>query len=140
MVATDMYGKSPYGSGYTKLCKIMTFLPFLFSFLFFIFYNACYIFILHPCSTSLWDFILMLICLDIGATFLFVIVIILFIYDSGRYGTVAISGEQLFMTTIYGFQSLRFEVGGFVWDILAVPDPPFLYSFSVTNIMVWLEF
>ena len=129
MVATDMYGKSPYGSGYTKLCKIMTFLSFLFSFLFFIFYNAYYIFILHHCSTSLWDFILMLICLDISATVLFVFVIILFIYDSGRYGTVAISGEQLFMTTIYGFQSLRFEVGGFVWDILAVPDPPFFIFF-----------
>ena len=28
-----MYGKSPYGSGYTKLRESVTFLPFLFSFL-----------------------------------------------------------------------------------------------------------
>ena len=39
MVATDMYGKSPYGSGYTELRESMTLLPFLFSFLIINFYN-----------------------------------------------------------------------------------------------------
>ena len=34
-----MYGKSPYGSGYTKLRESMTFLQFLFSFLIINFYN-----------------------------------------------------------------------------------------------------
>ena len=33
MVATGMYGKSPYKSGYTELRESMTFLPVLFSFL-----------------------------------------------------------------------------------------------------------
>ena len=50
MVATDMYGKSPYGSGYTELRESMTFLPFLFSFLINSFYNFSYIFTLHHCS------------------------------------------------------------------------------------------
>ena len=33
MVATDMYGESPYGRGYTKLRESITFLPYLFGFL-----------------------------------------------------------------------------------------------------------
>ena len=41
--ATDMYGKSPHGSGYTELRESTTFLPFLFSFLITNFYNFCYI-------------------------------------------------------------------------------------------------
>ena len=44
------------------------------------------------------------------------------------------------MTTIYGFQSLPFVIGGFVLDVLAVPDPPLLfYFFSVNNIMICSE-
>ena len=76
MVATDMYGKSPYVSGYMELCKSMAFLPFLF--LIINFYNFCYIFTFHHCSVICWDFILRLMCLDICIIFLFVSVIILF--------------------------------------------------------------
>ena len=72
--------------------------------------------------------------------FLFVSVIILFVYDSDPYGTAATSGKELFMTTIYGFQSLPFVIEEFVWDVLAVPDPPLLlYSFSVNYIMICSE-
>ena len=72
--------------------------------------------------------------------FLFVSVIILFVYDSDRYGTVATSGEKLLMATIYGFQLLPFVIRGFFWDVLAVPDPPLLlYFFSVNNIMSYSE-
>ena len=53
--------------------------------------------------------------------FLFVSVIILFIYDSDRYGTAATSGKGIFITTFYGFESLFFCNGAFVWDVLAVP-------------------
>ena len=60
MVATDMYRKSPYGNGYSELRESMIFLPFLFSFLIFTFYNFYYIFTLHHCSTICWDFILRL--------------------------------------------------------------------------------
>ena len=72
--------------------------------------------------------------------FLFVSVITPFVYDSNRYGTAEMSGKKLFMRTIYGFQSLLFVIGGFVWIVLAVPDPPFLlYFFSVSNIMICSE-
>ena len=44
------------------------------------------------------------------------------------------------MVTIYGFQLLLFVIGGFVRDVLAVPDPPLLlYFFSVNNIMIYSE-
>ena len=44
------------------------------------------------------------------------------------------------MITIYGFQLLLFVIGGFVRDVLAVPDPPLLlYFFSVNNIMIYSE-
>ena len=40
----------------------------------------------------------------------------------------------------YGFQSLPFVRRGFVWDVLAVPDPPLLlYFFSVNNIIICSE-
>ena len=72
--------------------------------------------------------------------FLFVSVIILFVYDSDRYGTAATSGKELFMRALYGFQSLLFVIGGFVWDVLAVPVPPLLlHFFSLSNIMICLE-
>ena len=82
MAATDMYGKSPYESGYTKLRGSMTFLPFLFSFLIINFYNFNYIFTLHHCSAICCGFILRLIRLDMCIIFLFVSVIILFVFDS----------------------------------------------------------
>ena len=96
-----MYGKSPYGSGYTELHKSMTVLPFLFSFLIINNYNFSYIFILRYCSAICCDFILRLIRLDMCIIFLFVSVIILFVYDSDRYGTAATSEKELFMITIY---------------------------------------
>ena len=69
--------------------------------------------------------------------FLFVSVIILFVYDSDRYEAAATSGKELYMTTIYVFQSLPFVMGGSVWDILAVPGPPpLLFSFRVNNIVI----
>ena len=45
------------------------------------------------------------------------------------------------MTPIYGFQSLLLVIGRFVWDVLAVPDPPLLllYFFSLNNIIICLE-
>ena len=140
MVATDMYGKSPYGSGYTELRESVTFLPPFFSFLIINFCNLSYIFTLHHCSAICWDFILRLIRLDMCIIFLFVSVIILFVYDSDRYGTAATSGKELFMITIYLFQSLLFVIGGFVWYVLAAPYPPlFLYFFIVNNIIICSE-
>ena len=134
-----MYGKNPYGSGYTELRESMTFLPLLFSFLIFTFYHFCYIFTLHHCSAICGYFILRLICLDMWVIFLSVSVIALFVYDSDEYATPATSGEELSMTTIYGFQSLVFVIEGFVWDVLAVPDPPLPIFFSLNNIMVFSE-
>ena len=132
MVATDMYGKSPYGSGYTEIRERITFSPFLFSFLIFTFDHFCYIFTLHHCSVICWDFVLRLICWDMCITSLFVSVIILFVYGSDRYGTAATSGEELFMIIIYGVQLLPLLIGGFVWHALAVPDSPLvLYFLSV---------
>ena len=46
--------------------------------------------------------------------FLFVSVIIVFVYDSDRYGTAATSETELFMITTYLFQSLLSVIGGFV--------------------------
>ena len=63
--------------------------------------------------------------------FLFVSVIIVFVYDSDRYGAAATSEKELFIITNL-FQSLLFVIGGFVWYVLAVPYPPlFLYFFIV---------
>ena len=130
MATTDMYRKSPCGSGYMELREGMTFLPFFFSFLIINFYNFSYIFTLHHYSAICWDFILRLIRLDMCLIFLFVSVIIVFVYESDRYGTAATSGKELFIITIYWFQSLLFVIGGFVWYILAIPYPPrFLYFF-----------
>ena len=130
MATTDMYRKSPCGSGYMELREGMTFLPFFFSFLIINFYDFSYIFTLHHYSAICWDFILRLIRLDMCLIFLFVSVIIVFVYESDRYGTAATSGKELFIITIYWFQSLLFVIGGFVWYILAIPYPPrFLYFF-----------
>ena len=138
MVGNDMYGKNPYGIGYTELRESMTFLPFLFSFLIFI--TSVNIFTLHHYFAICWDFILSLIRLDMCIIFLSVSVIILFVYDSDRYGTAATSGKELFMITIYLFQSLLFVIGGFVWYVLAAPYPPlFLYFFIVNNIIICSE-
>ena len=89
MIATDMYGKSPYGSAYTELRESMTSLPFLFSFLISNHYNFNYIFTLHHCSA--FAEILRLTCLDMCNMFLFVNVIILFVQVSDQYGTAATS-------------------------------------------------
>ena len=138
MVGNDMYGKNPYGIGYTELRESMTFLPFLFSFLIFI--TSVNIFTLHHYFAICWDFILSLIRLDMCIIFLSVSVIILFVYDSDRYGTAATSGMELFMITIFWFQSLLFIIGRFVWYVLAVPDSPLLLcSFIVNNIMICSE-
>ena len=130
MICTE---KNPYGSGYMELRESMTFLPFLFSFFIINFYNLSYIFNLHHCSAICWDFILRLISLDMSIIFLFVSVIMLFVYDSDWYGTAATSEKELFMVTFYGFQSLLFLIGGFVWYVLAVPDPPLVLYFSTVN-------
>ena len=98
MVATVMYVKSPYGSRYTELRESMNFLPFLFSFLIIIFITSV-------------TFLLSTIVLLFGK---------IFVYDSDCYGTAATSGKELFMITIYGFQSLLFVIGRFVWDVLAI--------------------
>ena len=98
MVATNMYGKSPYRCGYTELRKSMIFLPFLFSFLIINFYNFSYIFTLNHWSAICWNFILRLICLDMCIMLLFVSVTILFVYDSDRYGTAATSEKELSIT------------------------------------------
>ena len=140
MVTTDMYVKSPYGSGYTELRESVTFLPPFFSFLIINFCNLIYIFTLHHCSAICWDFILRLIRLDVCIIFQFISVIILFIYNSDQYGTTATSPKELFMITIYGFQSLLFVIGGYVWCVLVVTDPSLLlYFFSVNKIIVCSE-
>ena len=133
MVGNDMYGKSPCGNWYTELREIMTFLPFLFSFLMIDFNKFSYIFTLHHCSAICWVFILRLIRLDMCIIFLFVSVIVFFVYDSDRHGTAATSEKELFMITIYWFQSLLFVIRWFVWYVLAVPDPPLLFYFSIVN-------
>ena len=129
MVATDMYGKSPYVSGYAELRESMTFLPFLLSFLIINFYNFSCIFTLHHCSAICWDFILRLIRVDVCLVLLFVSVVIVSVYDSDRYGIAATSGKELFMITIHKFQSLLFVIGGFVWYVLTVPYTPLFYIF-----------
>ena len=58
MVATDMYGKSSYGSGYTELGESMKFLPFLFSWLLTMITSV--IFIFHNCFAICCCFILRL--------------------------------------------------------------------------------
>ena len=129
MVATDMYGKSPYGSGYTELRESMNFLPFLVSFLIISFCNFIYIYTLYHCSAICWDFILRLIRSDMCIKFLFTSVIILSVYDSDWYETAATSEMELFMITIYGMSRLHFVIEGFVRYVLAVPDPPLLLYF-----------
>ena len=129
-MATDMYGKSPYGSGYTELRESMTFLLFLLNCLIISFYNFSYILTLHHCSAICWDFILRLIRLDICLVFLFVSVIIVFVYDSDRYKTAATERrKELFMITTYWFQLLLLLIEGFVWYVLAVPRSPLFYIF-----------
>ena len=131
--------KAFMGVDIQNYAKVYLFTIF-FSFLIINYYNFTYIFTLHHCSAICWNFILRLICLDMCIIFLFVSVIILFVYDSNRYGTAETSGKKLFMRTIYGFQSLLSVIGGFAWNVLAVPDPPLLLNFfSVTNIMICLE-
>ena len=72
--------------------------------------------------------------------FLIVSVIIVFVYDSDRYGTAATSEKELFMITTYLFQSLVFVIGGFVGYVLTTPYPLlFLYFFIVNNIIVCSE-
>ena len=123
-----------------ELRESMAFLPFLFSFLIINFYNLSYIFTLHHCSAICWVFILRLIRLDMCIIFLFVSAIIIFVYDSDRYGTAATSGKGLFMITIYGFQPFLFLIGVFFWYVLAVLDPPLtLYFFPVNNIIICSE-
>ena len=140
MVTTDMYVKSPYGSGYTELRESVTFLPPFFSFLIINFCNLIYIFTLHHCSAICWDFILRLIRLDMCIIFLFVSVIILFVYDSDRYGTAATSGKELFMITIYWFQSLLFCSRGICLVCFRSPiSTSFLYFFSVNNVIISSE-
>ena len=113
MVATDMYGKSPYGSTYTKLRKRATILPLLFRFLIITFYSFCYFFTLYRRSATFWDFILRLICLDLCAIFFFVSVIILFGFRWWSYGTAGASGARLLEKVINGFHSLPFVIWGF---------------------------
>ena len=62
--------------------------------------------------------------------FLFVSVILLFARDGDRYGTAATSVAELLETIINGLQSLLFVIGAFVWDVLAVPDPPLPLCFQ----------
>ena len=38
---------------------------------------------------------------------------------------------ELLMIIMYKFQSLHLVIGGFVWGVLAVPDPPLLLYFLV---------
>ena len=137
MVATDMYGKSPYGSGYTELRESVTFLPPFFSFLIINFCNLSYIFTLHHCSAICWDFILRLIPLDMCVMFLFVSVIIVFVYDCWHVWKGAF---YLFMITIYWFQSLLFCNRGICLVCFRSPiSMSFLYFFSVNNIIVSSE-
>ena len=49
----------------------------------------------------MYIYILRLIGLNMCLISLFVSVIIVFVYDSDRYGTAATSGKELFMITIY---------------------------------------
>ena len=105
------------------------------------FYHFCLVFqllifittVIVLLSTIILPFaeILRLIFLDMNIILLSASVIILFVYDSDLYGTAATPGKELFMITIYGFQSLLFVIGGFVWDNLAVSDPPLLLYFLV---------
>ena len=105
------------------------------------FYHFCLVFqllifittVIVLLSTIILPFaeILRLIFLDMNIILLSASVIILFVYDSDLYGTAATPGKELLMITIYGFQSLLFVIGGFVWDNLAVSDPPLLLYFLV---------
>ena len=118
MVATDMYGKSSYGSGYTELRESMTFLPFLFSY----YDNFCYIYFPQLfCHLLMFYFQVKVNKVNMCTIFLFIRVLIFFVcvYNSNRYGTATASGKEFSMASIYDFQSLRFVIEGFFWDALA---------------------
>ena len=132
--------KTLMGVDIWNYAKVWPFYHFCLVFFIINFYNLSYIFNLHHCSAICWDFILRLISLDMSITFLFVSVIMLFVYDSDWFGTAATSVKELFMITFYGFQSLLFLIGRFVWYVLAVPDPPLaLYFFTVNNVIICSE-
>ena len=103
MVATDMYAKSPYGSGHTRLRKSMTFLPFFFRFS----VIAFIISVMFLLCTIVLPFPEIYIKVDLFRNvryiYFFVIVIIFFVYDDNRYGTVAMSGVEPLLTIIYRF-------------------------------------
>ena len=103
MVATDMYAKSPYGSGYTRLRKSMTFLPFFFRFS----VIAFIISVMFLLCTIVLPFPEIYIKVDLFRNvrymYFFVIVIIFFVYDDNQYGTVAMPGVEPLLTIIYRF-------------------------------------
>ena len=49
------------------------------------------------------------------------------------------NGVELLIVIIYKFQSLPLVIWGFVWGVLAVPDPPLLLYFFSVNDMVCSE-
>ena len=122
MVATDMYGKSPYRSGYTESRKSVTSLRFLLSFLIVKFYNFSYIFTLHHCSAICWGFILRLIRLDMCIIFLFVSVIIVFVYDSDGYRTDATSGKWALYDYYILIPAVAFCYRGFCLVCFSSPE------------------
>ena len=125
MVATNMYGKSSYGGWIYGITRKYDLLSFLFTFLIITFDNFCYTFTLCHFSAISWDLILRLICLDMFVIFLFVSVIMLFVYEK---------------LLLYTDSSCCLCSGGFVWDVVTVPDPPLLLYFSsVNNNMVFSE-
>ena len=71
-------------------------------------------FALHHCSA------IRLIRLDMCLVFLFASVIIVFVYDSDRYGTAATSGKELFMIAIIDSIRCFFVIGGFDLYVLAI--------------------
>ena len=134
-----MHWKSPYGSWCTGSRKSMIYLSFLFRFLVITFYNFCCIFTLYHYSAICWDFMLSLICLNMCVILLFIILIILFVYDGGRYETAATSGAELLVTIIHRFQSLPFVMGDSSGILQQSQIHLFCCSFfSVNNILVCL--
>ena len=75
--------------------------------------------------------------------FPFVSVVILFVYDSDRYGTGATSEEEFFHDNFLRIPVVAFwEIGEKLSRICLefVPNPPLpLYFFNVNNIIICLE-
>ena len=100
------------------------------------FYNFCYIFTLYHFFVISCYSDLRLICLAMGAIFLFFSGIVIFVYDGDWSEIVVASVAELWVTIVNGFQWLTFVVWGFVWYVAAVLNPWFTSSYIFHSVYI----